>query len=382
MAIKTYEDNGNTFYEIYVHVKSNIDPLIRIQKRKRNIKSYKDAVREETRITKLALKELGTREEKGSTWNRIIELWYYDQIHNDFEGRYTNKFTVDDYYRMLLRYTSDWLKRTPGEITRGDARKVIQDLIKADKSKSFILKVKNTINLVFQWGVDNRYIKDVFISPVQGIKIDKREEKFPEILNLIEIRKFLYEARRQDHEWYPIWAMALLTGMRSGELFALEWNDVDFENKILRVTKSFNKRTNEVKSTKAGYWRNVPISDELNNLLIKLKDLTGFEKTVLPRLKLWERGGQSKALRQFLVATGLPSVKFHTLRACFATQLLTDGIDMTKVMKIGGWKDIKTMQIYLRLAGVDERGATDGLRLLPSEEAIMGHIVELFEFKK
>ena len=77
-----------------------------------------------------------------------------------------------------------------------------------------------------------------------------------------------------------------------------------------------------------------------------------------PWLKLWERGEQSKALRQFLVSIGVPSVKFHTLRACFATQLLTDGVDLTKVMKIGGWKDIKTMQIYLRLAGVDERGAT------------------------
>ena len=50
--------------------------------------------------------------------------------------------------------------------------------------------------------------------------------------------------------------MALLTGMRGGELYALEWNDVDFENKVIRVTKSFNKRTNEVKSTATG--GNVP----------------------------------------------------------------------------------------------------------------------------
>ena len=55
---------------------------------------------------------------------------------------------------------------------------------------------------------------------------------------------------------------------------------------------------------------------------------------------------------------------------------------MTKVMKIGGWKDIKTMQIYLLLAGVDEKGATDGLRFLPSDQAVMGHVVELFSFKK
>mgnify|MGYP001614043067 CR=1 FL=1 len=55
---------------------------------------------------------------------------------------------------------------------------------------------------------------------------------------------------------------------------------------------------------------------------------------------------------------------------------------MAKVMKIGGRKDIKTMQIYMRLAGVDERGATDGLRFLPSDEAVMGHVVELFKFQQ
>jgi len=107
-----------------------------------------------------------------------------------------------------------------------------------------------------------------------------------------------------------------------------------------------------------------------------------LNRHLLPRNKQWDRGDQSRPLRAFLVEAGLPSVKFHTLRACFATQLLADGVEMTKVMKIGGWKDIKTMQIYLRLAGVDERGATNSLRFLPSDEAVMGHVVELFNFKK
>lgn len=380
MAITEYHVNGVSFYKIYVHVKSNVDPLIRVQKRKMNIKTYKDAVKEETRITKEALIELGNKEKEGDSWERIVELWYYDQYKNDFGKRYSNKFTLNDYYNSLKRYTKDWLKRKPSEITRGDARNVIEHLTELGKSKSYICKVKNTINLVFQWGIDHRHIRDVFVSPLHGIKVDKREDKFPEILNLVEIRKFLFEAKLQNQEWYPIWAMALLTGMRSGELYALEWNDIDFQHQVIRVTKSFNKRTNEIKSTKAGYWRNVPISTELNNLLVELKQTTGSLKNVLPRNSHWDRGSQSKPLRAFLKSIGIPSVKFHTLRACFATQLLADGVEMTKVMKIGGWKDIKTMQIYLRLAGVDEKGATDGLRFLPSEETVMGHVVQLFHF--
>lgn len=379
MAIKEYQLNGKTLYEVYVHVKSSNDPLLRVQKKKRNIQTQKDAARDEMRMIKEALIELGSLEEKGNSWERIIELWYNDQVREGLSSRYTNKFTIEDYRKMLLRYTADWLKRRPNELTRGDGKRVMDQLVKLQRSKSYIQKLKNTINLVFQWGVDNRLIKDVYVSPVQGIKIDRREEKFPEILNLTEIRTFLFEAKRREHPWYPVWAMALLTGMRSGELYALEWNDIDFENKLLRVKKSFSKRINEVKSTKAGYWRNVPISDELNDLIVRLRTVTGLSQWVLPRLEEWDRGEQAKPLRAFLSEIGLPSVKFHTLRACFATQLLADGVETAKVMKIGGWKDLKTMQIYMRLAGVDERGATDRLRFLPSEDAVMGRVVELFK---
>ena len=378
MSIKEYQEDGTTLFEVYVHVKSNVDPLIRVQRRKRNLKTYKDAVKEQTRIMKNALRELGSREEQGNTWERVIEIWYCDQIHNNTESRYTNKTTIDDYYSMLRRYTKNWFKKKPNELTRGDGLRVIGELKQQGKSKSFIIKVKNTINMVFKWGVDYRHIRDAFVSPMYGVKIDKREDKFPEILSLSEIRKFLYEALKQEHVWYPIWAMALLTGMRSGELYALEWKDVDFEKKLIRLTKSFNKRTGEIKSTKSGYWRNVPISDELNELLVELKSLTGQENYLLPKFTEWSRGEQSKILRTFLISIGLPSVRFHTLRACFATQLLADGVEMTKVMKIGGWRDIKTMQIYLRLAGVDERGATRSLRFLPSKQAVMGHVLGFF----
>lgn len=147
-------------------------------------------------MTKEALKELGSREEQGSTWGRVIELWYYDQVNNDLTGRYSNKFTLKDYYNMLKRYTKDWLKRKPHELTRGDGKRVLETLVREGKSKSYVAKVKNTINLVFQWGIYNRYIREVFISPVRGIQVQNSEEKFPEILTLPEIRKFLFEAKK------------------------------------------------------------------------------------------------------------------------------------------------------------------------------------------
>jgi len=84
-----------------------------------------------------------------------------------------------------------------------------------------------------------------------------------------------------------------LTG--SGELFALEWSDIDLEGNIIKVSKSYNKMLKEIKSTKAGYWRNVPISPDLKTLLIDLKNKTSVSTFVLPRIDQWERGNQSKS---------------------------------------------------------------------------------------
>jgi integrase len=51
-------------------------------------------------------------------------------------------------------------------------------------------------------------------------------------------------------------------------------------------------------------------------------------------------------------------------------------------MKICGWKDLKTMQRYIRLAGVDEGGATETLRFIPTEEAVMEKVVSLYDQKR
>lgn len=56
------------------------------------------------------------------------------------------------------------------------------------------------------------------------------------------------------------------------------------------------------------------------------------------------------------------------LRACFAAHLIDPEVEPVKVMKICGWKDLKTLTIYLRLAGVDEKGVVEGLWIFPKED--------------
>jgi ribulose bisphosphate carboxylase small subunit len=51
-------------------------------------------------------------------------------------------------------------------------------------------------------------------------------------------------------------------------------------------------------------------------------------------------------------------------------------------MKICGWRDIKTMQRYIRLAGIDEAGVTEALRFIPTEEAVMEKVVSMYGHRK
>ncbi len=376
MAITVYEKDGQKRYKVYVNLRSKIDRTIRVQRTVSDLKSLSLARREENKIHQELGKKMMQLEGRADTWISIIYRWQ-KEAESGMLGTY-NPATILDHVASLKRWTSSWLDRPASELGKAEGRALVKKMLAAGKSISFIKKVKNTVNVVYNYGIEEGRIKGVQHSPVYGIKLHVKMEKVPDILSMDEIKLFLRAAKEQEHPWYPVWATALLTGMRSGELYALEWSDVDFENDNVRVSKSFNKRLKEIKSTKAGYWRNVPLSPELKSLLLSLKN-TSTSNFVLPRFKDWERGEQSKILKQFLAQNGLPKVKFHALRACFATQLLTKGTPPAIVMKICGWRDLKTMEFYIRVAGVDEKGATDCLSILPTKEEYLDNVVDLFE---
>ncbi|MGE4234146.1 MAG: tyrosine-type recombinase/integrase [Bacteriovoracia bacterium] len=380
MAISSYEKDGKTLWMVYVNIRSKVDPTVRVQKRVFDFKSENAALAEERKLLRDLTEQLVHQESRGPTWRVVIEKWESAMRSENAPVAYA-KTTIIDHVSNLMRWTETWLRRRAGELTRADGREILRHMELAGKSKNFRKNIKHTINVVYKWAIDERLLS-VGVSPVEGLKIDgPSNERVPDILTLDEIRKLLLEARRLEHPWYPVWTMALLTGMRNGELHALLWSDVDFENRRLTVSKSFNTRMKSVKTTKAGYWRTVPISDELFELLSELKATAGERLEVLPRFWEWDKGEQARVLRKFCLGIGIRTVCFHALRACFATQLLAHDIAPARVMKICGWRDLKTMQHYIRLAGIDERGATQVLRILPSDAAVMGEVVSLFEFK-
>jgi integrase len=375
MAVKSYlNENAEELWMAYVNVRSKTNPAIRVQRKVSAIKTRNSAEKEETTLIRECEREIAARECQGQTWGAVIEAW---ERYLTGKGTHTQSFTLRDYVSALRNHTGQWWKRPAAEISRVDVREVLDTLRANGASVSYQNKVKVIINRPFVFGMEHGLIRGLDKSPAFGISLGRQEQKKPEILTIQEIRKLLEAARNLSHPWYPIWATALLTGMRNGELYALLWSDIDWETQAISVTKSYNARIKRVKSTKSGDWRTVPVSSELLTLLRELRSQAGARTEVLPRCTGRAKGEQARELRKFCVGLGLPSIRFHTLRACFATQLIRSGVPPIQIQKVCGWKDLETMQRYIRLAGIETNGVTEHLRVLP-EANVMARVVNLF----
>ncbi len=400
MAVTTYEKDGKTYWQVYVDFRSRKDRRIRVQKRINGFESEKAALTEEKRLLRELSERLIHLESKGLKWADVIASW--ERHQRLYPSKKYARTTINDYVALLHNWTKPWLNRVASDLNKGDGREIIRFAQEDGKSGAFCKHLKNTINLFYNWGIEEKLIPGVQETPVHAVDIEKdREEKLPEILTIAEIKDLLRLAKEQQHPWYPVWVTAVYTGCRSGELQALKRSDVEIITReeaiaqdalppekrrygIIRILRNWNARLKEVGPTKAGYWRTVPVSSDFYWFLVNELKIEALkpEAPFLPAFSDWRLGFQATILRGFCQANGIPSIRFHTLRACFATTLIGSGIPGTVVMKICGWKDMKTMQRYVRLAGIDEGGATERLDFIPTDEAVMERVVTLYGIRK
>jgi integrase len=371
MAIHEYQKNGETLFRVRTQTKSSRFPSIRLTEQVSGLRTRAEAEKAHQRLAKELQRRLHEAELQrsilGQSWGSVLDQWHRAQLDVRVPFGSIRPETLEDYYRGLRKWMADFDHAPCASISTLDLMQLFNKLSDQGMSFAYRQKLRTQLKAVFDYGIKAGLV-NLNRNPAHDLMLKKAEERKPEILTIGEIRKLVEVAFGRQHEWRHVWALALLTGMRNGELFALQWSDVDLERKLITVSRSFNCRIKEIKSTKAGYWRDVPISQDCQRLLVELRGLTGDSPFVLPRLYRWDHGIQAAVLRTFCLEHGLPSVKFHTLRACFGTQLLRQGVSSVVVMKVAGWKDLKTMQRYIRLAGIEVAGATDQLSVLPPEE--------------
>ena len=147
--------------------------------------------------------------------------------------------------------------------------------------------------------------------------------------------------------------MALYTGLRRGELCALQWKDIDFEQKLIRVSKSIYWTDDHVPhvkepKTSAGI-REVPLMDSLAEILALRKGKAN--DYIFGPLKSYQI---DKGFARFQKETGL-GVTLHGLRHGFASILYRNNVDIkTAAYVLGHAQSSTTLEIYTHLMEQDK----------------------------
>jgi len=153
-----------------------------------------------------------------------------------------------------------------------------------------------------------------------------------------------------DEHLRPVVICALYTGMRKSKIFNLKWRDVDLRRKTIFLRR-----------TKNGESRHLPISGELEKVLLSLPSrfAGGYVfPSYLPRRNEDLKSGEvnepftdvKNSFHKALKKAGIEDFRFHDLRHTFASHLVMSGADLNVVRELLGHKSLQMTLRYAHLS--------------------------------
>jgi integrase len=229
--------------------------------------------------------------------------------------------------------------------------------------------LRRALNQAIRWGIVARNAAALAEPP-------RVEQRPVTVLDAAQGQKLL--ATVAGHQWEALYYIALLLGLREGELLGLRWQDVDFDRRTLRVAQTvqrIGKQLVVAPPKTAGSQRTIPLPSLIVEILrshaerqAKRREALGDEWDehgfVFPtgRGTPVEPRNLIRHFKQALKYAELPNVRFHDLRHSCATMLITQGIHPRTVMEILGHSQISvTMNTYGHIQPEVMRAASDAM---------------------
>jgi integrase len=282
--------------------------------------------------------------------------------------------TLIDYKSILENHVLPAFGKLPvSEINRLMVKQFLQEKIKAGLASSTVSHMKSVISGVLNLAVDDETIASNPAQRLGKIKKSKNIGEACDFLTREELSLLLSTMREHFPQHYPLALTLARTGARLGEALALQWGDIDFNGRRLKIQRSFSR--GKLDKPKSGKSRLLDMSLQLKGALSKLKHdrrnealNRGWEKTpewIFVTKKGepvdadgWRRRVFSKALEK----AGLRKIRIHDLRHTYASLLIQAGESLAYVRDQLGHHSIKvTVDIYGHLAPGGNRDAVDRL---------------------
>ncbi|MGX7150771.1 tyrosine-type recombinase/integrase [Enterococcus ureasiticus] len=255
-------------------------------------------------------------------------------------------------------------------------KKQLEQLVDQLKDKLSPASIHITFRLVkscLKAARDRGYL---YINPAEQVSLPKIQKEQVPALNRQQHTKILKESKKSI-KGLPV-VLALETGMRIGEISALRWEDVDFEQEMIHVRRTkqriFDFASDATKTklietapkTKRAK-RAIPMTPCLKEQLICAKSQAISSYVVESHGKSIEPRTISYRFERIRTKVGILNVGFHALRHTFATRCVELGISINTISALLGHASIKmTLDTYTYSFLEDQRQAMDKLSVFSS----------------
>lgn len=174
-------------------------------------------------------------------------------------------------------------------------------------------------------------------------KLRQERDRFNEWLEYRGRPTFPRHSNRFVDHLTPLMLIAMNTGLGRGELFQLEWKDIDLVDKLVTVTGA---------KAKSGQTRRLPLNQEAHEVLTSWHaQATKSSGThVFPGVGGSRLTTINTAWCSLKAKAGLPDFRFHDLRHHFASRLVQPGIDLNTVPELLGHADISMLLRYAHMS--------------------------------
>lgn len=292
------------------------------------------------------------------TVSQLMKIWLFDFLHNSVSIKPSTFQRYEGIYRNYIK-----LSPIAGtKITKLNSVQIqnyYNDLSK-DKSYSQISTLNKVLKVFFNWCYKDGYIIKNPCSnlTLKGNKTDIINNKTKEvkILSIKEINTIKNYIKGTDFEL--LFLLDLGTGLRLGELLALDWEHINLKEKELKVDKSakevyiydnFDKKHIEtiIQTPKTRHSiRTVPIPSSLIDTLNKKENKEGY-LFLDKQGNLLKGKNVSSEWTKILKKCNIPHKKFHSIRHTFGSILLQKGVDIETVAELMGHTAISITQMYM-----------------------------------
>ncbi|HEP1837481.1 TPA: tyrosine-type recombinase/integrase [Streptococcus suis] len=208
--------------------------------------------------------------------------------------------------------------------------------------EKFHYQVKAAVKMAVHEGIIERNFCDFAIIR-SSVESFAKETKFLEMEEYIDL---IRQTRKKiKYHSYAIIYLIAVTGMRFAEAVGLTWDDIDFENGLIDINKTYNYNTTfDFAPTKnSSSMRKVPIDDQTINLLIEYKEKYWIENNQNRIFASVSNAAANKTIKKIVGR----NVHIHSLRHTYASYLITQGVELISISQLLGHENLNiTLKVY------------------------------------